>query len=90
MSAKEMFEKLEYKQEKDGKIHITYYNGNFENKQRCDKQITFDLESKNFIAYSPYELNDYEDCSIFINMQELQAINKQVEELGWLGSDDNE
>lgn len=83
MSAKEMFEKLGYKQEKDDKIHITYYNGNFENIQKCDKQITFDLESKSFIAYSPYELNDYEDCSIFINMKELQAINKQVEELGW-------
>lgn len=90
MSAKEMFEKLGYKQEKDDKIHITYYNGNFENKQRCDKQITFDLESKSFIAYSPYELNDYEDCSVFIDMQELQAINKQVEELEWLESDDNE
>ncbi len=24
------------------------------------------------------------------NLEELQAINKQVEELGWLGSDDNE
>lgn len=84
MSAREMFEELGYKQEKGDKIYITYYNGNFENKQRCDKQITFDLESKSFIAYSPYELNDYEDCSIFINTEELQAINKQIEELGWL------
>lgn len=84
MKAKEMFEKLGYKQEKDDKIHITYYNGNVENKQRCDRQITFDLEDKNFIAYSPCELNDYEDCSIFITLEELQAINQQIKELGWL------
>ena len=83
MTAKELFEELGYKKEIDNKIHITYYNGNFENEQKCDKQITFDLESKSFIAYSPYELNDYEDCSIFINIDELQAINKQIEELGW-------
>lgn len=82
-NAKTMFEKLGYEQEKDDKIHITYYNGNFENKQRCDKQITFDLESESFVAYSPFELSDYEDCSVFINIKELQAINKQVEELGW-------
>lgn len=25
-----------------------------------------------------------------ITIEELQAINKQIEELGWLGSDDNE
>ena len=83
MSAKEMFEELGYVQEKGDKIYITYYNGDFKNKQRCDKQITFDLEDKSFIAYSPYNLNDYEDCSIFINIEELKAINKQVSELGW-------
>lgn len=83
-TAKEMFEALGYKEEKGDKIHITYYNGNFENKQRCDKQITFDLESKSFIAYSPYELNDYEDCSIFINIDELKAIKQQCKELEWL------
>ena len=74
MTAKEMFEKLGYKRVYS-QDKVAYFNGN------DNVRIRF------------YELhNDYgksiqieDDChmSTFIGMQELQAINKQVEELGW-------
>lgn len=72
MTAKEMFEKLGYKKDTTYKIygHLYYFNE--------DIKIDFDLEDKDFYKYSC--LND---CRCSINMQELKAINKQVEELGW-------
>ena len=82
MSAKEMFEKLGYKQEENDKRYISYcwyYHGD----KDCIRKIVFDLQDKGFLAYSPYNLDEYEDCSIFIELKELQAINKQVSELGW-------
>jgi len=103
MSAREMFEKLGYELTADGIILLTYYYKGrmglhpWEHKNKkphllygTDREIIFDKENKDFIIYSPSEREDYEDCSVEINMQELQAINKQVEELGWNGSDNNE
>ena len=87
-SAKEMFEELGYKQEENNKRYISYcwyYYEDYEDKD-CMRKIVFDLQDKGFLAYSPYNLDKYKDCSIFIDLKELQAINKQVEELGWLGS----
>ena len=96
MSAKEMFEKLGYELTKDGKILLTYYYkgkiglSKYEHKNTkphllygTDKEIIFDKEDKNFLTRCPSRQEDYEDCSVEINMQELQAINKQIEELGW-------
>lgn len=102
MNAKEMFEKLGYELTTNGVILLTYYKGrmglnSWEHKNTkphllygTDKEIIFDKENKDFLTRCPSRQEDYEDCSAEINMQELQAINKQVEELGWLGSDDNE
>lgn len=77
MTAKEMFEKLGYKliKQKQQWQHLIVY-------ERYDKRfdetetITFNTSGRVIIK----ELND-ENCCIFIN--ELKAINKQVEELGW-------
>ncbi|HIQ90720.1 MAG TPA: hypothetical protein IAB27_03730 [Candidatus Coprosoma intestinipullorum] len=72
MSAKEMFEKLGYKQE----IHIAYilYIKNEDDYSQDEQRIFFhhDTETIN----KPFTGG--------INAKELQAINKQVEELGWL------
>ena len=68
-SADEMFEELGYKEE------VKYREKVYE---KDDKIITFNLEKKNIICNNFYA--GYES----INMQELQAINKKVEELGWI------
>ena len=92
MTAREMFEKLGYEQDKNI-TSVGYYNKGQKEKYKngkeyyyvygTDKHITFDLQNKTFIAYSPVLRNDYEDCSREISIEELQAINKQIEELGW-------
>lgn len=75
MSAKEMFEELGYEQEKIGE-QLIYSKIN--EKTEVEYQFIFYLDDKTFEAAtdSSFYVND-------INMQELQAINKQVEELGW-------
>lgn len=65
MSAKEMFEKLGYKQEKGDWIEY------FKN----EDAIIF-MDDKTFYKRHYYDPGD-------INIEELKAINKQVEELGW-------
>ena len=75
MTAKEMFEKLGY-----GKIevinkekYINYVNCNEEN-----AEFYFDLEEK---TIEKHYLNSA--ISVPITLEELQAINKQIEELHW-------
>lgn len=68
-SADEMFEELGYKEE------VKYREKVYE---KDDKIITFNLEKKNIIC------NNFYDGYESINMQELQAINKKCEELGWI------
>lgn len=70
MSAKEMFEELGYEQE--NKNNVIYYF----------KKIRI---PKSYIVYSINFIIDTKEIFINknINMQELQAINKQIEELGW-------
>ena len=83
MNAKEMFEKLGYKVLVNNKNTLEYL------KQTEDEKytITFDKKYK-FIGhyYEQYsKFNNmwtYELCDL--TLEELQAINKQVEELGWL------
>lgn len=65
MSAREMFEKLGYKQEKGDWIEY------FKN----EDTIIF-MDDKTFYKRHYYDPGD-------INIEELKAINKQVEELGW-------
>lgn len=72
MNAREMFEKLGYKEIENNAEEITY-----ESKIKIDdweqeiSSITFWLNEK---------LLDFDN---YINVNVLQAINKQVEELGW-------
>lgn len=95
MTADEMFENLGYvKNDKLNNMIIYDYAGNFdkfkngkEKKYRVygtDKRIVFFIKSKEIDTYSPVLREDYEDCSILLNIQELQAINKKCEELQWL------
>lgn len=68
MNADEMFEKLGYKKQ-EGLREINYYCGN--------NEIIFYKDFKWFSCSKQEEID-------FINMQELQAINKKCEELEWL------
>ena len=77
MKAKEMFKKLGYKQklqyEDDDLIAIRYKN-------KYNIEIIFDLWDCDFVKFGKIWENIGNSS---INMEELQAINKQVEELGW-------
>lgn len=70
MGAKEMFEKLGYKLLKKYDDVMTYYNVVY------DRYIYF------YVFTHIIEIGN-EDREF--NYEELQAINKQVEELKWLG-----
>lgn len=86
-SAKEMFEELGYKflggsdyiaikyykQEKQGKYYSSY-----------DIDITFYSTRKTVsVVANEYSKKSYKLAIMDIDMKLLQAINKQVEELGW-------
>ena len=74
-SADEMFEELGYKlvTELD---HTLEYKKQLEN---YSKFIKFDLLDKEFTTFN-YVVTDIQS---YITMQELQAINEKVKELGW-------
>lgn len=79
-SAKVMFEELGYKQEKhQDEPYIVYTQEN----ELAQEQIEFRLYSKN-VWISGYRKNLKRLLPCPIDMKELQAINKQCEELGWL------
>lgn len=88
MTAKEMFEKLGFKREKnEGDIY--YYKGNSRFKK---EYIAFRKIEKTICLYNYYTPhgNDIENIQFYTNGFELfKAINKQVEELGWLRGEDN-
>lgn len=72
MSADEMFEELGYKVKRSdlpAMFYCEYYN-------KTSKDIIQFWNDKTISKYN-------EDESDYIDMQELQAINKKVEELGW-------
>lgn len=73
MTAKEMFEKLGYRERNNIKITgliKSYF-------KHSDEIIDF-YSNKTFRKVGEYSVGYYN-----FTMQELQAINKQVEELGW-------
>ena len=89
MSAKEMFEKLGFKRE-ENEWRIYYYKGDSQFKTEI---ISFHKIEKNISLYNYYTPhgNDIENIQYYTNGFELfKAINKQVEELGWLRGEDNE
>lgn len=72
MTAKEMFEDLGYELDSTHEIqgHLYYF--------KDYSKIDFDLNRKNI-----YKYNSMSYCRCPISLEELKAINKQVEELGW-------
>ena len=62
-----MFEELNYYKD-EGLYEIQYISR--------DNQITFNKRNNTIVIYS----DDYDDK---FNMQELQAINEKVKEIGW-------
>ena len=89
MSAKEMFEKLGYKFVSYGDEEIIEFD-KIVVKDYEYKKIVFDIRRKFF--WLDYFKNKYDNNNKLINkihtifvsdVEELQAINKQIEELGW-------
>lgn len=80
MSAKEMFDKLGYKDISSHKDYIAYQN----NKKVVIYTIIF-VKEYNCIELMPTLNTDERQPIHFtrLDMKLLQAINKQVEELGW-------
>lgn len=75
MTAKEMFEKLNY----------------FQSSEEGEEELVYNLHSKDIEDYRYIsfhnifryiEMDDW-TSNFQLSMQELQAINKQIEELGW-------
>lgn len=72
MSADEMFKKLGYVRTKTNEYWIIYKN--------FRKDIDFNLKHKTIEVGAKMESEEFD-------MQELQAINKKCQELGWLKED---
>lgn len=80
MTAKEMFEKLGYELYTDSYYKISY---KFKNTISDTYEIEFFKDKKEFVC-EWYSDSPFEPVKPFnVTLQELQAINKQVEELGW-------
>lgn len=71
MKADKMFKELGYEKQKD------YFGLIYRNKNNY-AEITFDFGDETICA----SIDD--DESVYLSMEELQAINKKCEELGWL------
>lgn len=73
MSAKEMFEKLDYKYFKYSWGDISY-SKDFD---WVNIDIWFDIGKKEI------QMHSTKNITFTLSIEELQAINKQIEELGW-------
>lgn len=82
MSAKEMFEKLGYEYHQYDSEEITCIKQDRQWRKIGTITICFDLINKELELGFKGEISG--NLPVFIKYQELQAINKQVEELGWL------
>lgn len=76
---KEMFEKLGYEydyiQNDNSEYTITYHKDNL--------HIQFNLDSKQVVVQNDSSYQFYGYAVFFISKELLEAINKQIEELGW-------
>lgn len=78
MTAQEMFENLGYKLDKSSNPNYIDYWKNEETKYIVfAKRICFDLRRKTYYIFYSFE-------TIGIDMSTHRAIQKQIEELGWL------
>lgn len=81
MSAKEMFEEYNLKQK------ICRYKGKIDSisyitKENFKPQVSFNLKTKTYKVFYIYG-NSYDENASAIDMILHEAINKQIEELGW-------
>ena len=91
MSAKEMFEKLGYKQiikkNDDGVVYLIEYVKRKTGWKHTQSYYEFWLYNKSIKTATYYDNHDlhheYEFKPKEITFNQLQAINKQIEELGW-------
>ena len=79
MNAKEMFEELGYIEYHENEWDLTY-SKTIINYQFYTSPITINFRKMNDETVEKY---DFYGNSLPINLLELQAINKQIEELGW-------
>ena len=70
MDADEMFEKLGYKKQEHGTTRIIFVKP-VDDDGYCLNSISFERKQKLCVIHAG------------VSMQELQAINKKVEEMGW-------
>ena len=79
MTAKEMFEKLGYELKRNSQWFLSY-----EKETTYDgiDVITFIYKDKRIQSYNIFPVDRHLTAKD-ITLDELQAINKQVEELGW-------
>lgn len=84
MSAKEMFEELCFYEKTNNKCYLIYtkYGEDRYTNENVETIITFKKKEQLVRIKKPHKTSAYN-----LNCQELQAINKQIEELGWLGED---
>ena len=78
MTAKEMFKELGYKQDKTISFLLEYYTKTRDlgNEKRWEK-ISFNLNDRTYYKCCEKGMAGY------ITKAEQEAINKQIEELGW-------
>lgn len=83
MTAKEMFEKLGYEciEDEDHFIEYIITWDDWHGKGVLEIVFDYDIKEIQFLCY--IKDKEKERVDITLNIEELQAINKQVEELGW-------
>lgn len=84
MTAKEMFEELCFYEKTNNKCYLIYtmYGKDRYTDTDVETIITFKKKEKLVRIKKPNKASIYN-----LNAKELQAINKQCEELGWVGVD---
>lgn len=85
MKAKEMFEKLGYKMLGTLKPDDDYIIVAYEKDVYGDKEYIYFYGAEEMRVY--LEDNRGKIYPPIIELEELKAINKQIEELGWVGAD---
>jgi hypothetical protein len=90
MTAKEMFEKLGYNLTSNFDIKNIIYDKNMQYRNKkikcyeCYDKKYFDFRYIVFLKNKKIlKWNYSHQCLMFITYEEIKAINKQVEELGW-------
>ena len=82
MNAEEMFKELGYEKTYDGDYSIIYTKKAI-GEDRFEIEFFKMVNSKQFRCRLVNELEEKGQQPFYVDMKELQAINKQCEELGW-------